>query len=720
MIWKQVLAICFAIWSCCCGYALEPTRGQIEFFESEIRPLLAEHCFECHSVRAKKLQAGLYLDSLTAMLRGGDSGAAVVPGKPDESLLMEAVRDAGYEMPPGGKLPSSAIKALETWITMGAPWPEESEPVPGVTPQAFDWQHRVREHWCWQPMVAVQPPPVADSHWPCNAIDQFILSRLEKEQLLPAEDADKRSWIRRVYFDLIGLPPTPEQVQGFLQDDADTAYANVVDTLLRSPHFGEKWARHWLDLVRDGETLGHEFDYPLRHAFRYRDYVIRAWNADVPYNQLVLEHVAGDLLKSPRLHPSEGFNESIIGTGFWFLGEACHAPTDVRADESDRIDNQIDVFSKTFLGLTVACARCHDHKFDPIPTQDYYALAGYLQSSRRQEALLDPHGRIHRARVKLDQLDQERTLAWREALPAVEIDVDALQGALNAFLDSKEEAAAAAEKTTHPLHALAQLRVAENFPEAREALRAKLHADEQQARASMQQTELFVDFGTADLASWYFTGEAFDDRPTQTGSLQMVGDPFARPRAIHSGRVARQLQGVLRSPTFVLNHQRIHYKVNGRNVRIRLIVDGYTMDEFNALLFQDMTVDVDTKGVTTWVSQVQDLYHYVGHRAHIEVIDRGDGFAALEQIRFSDEAMPHDIPHPMNIVVLAMRPEAPQSLLAGYVSAIVDSWKRFQRGAANDGDVEIANWLCRVSAVQVPAAVKRLEQDMLAIDSICN
>ncbi|MCA9067132.1 MAG: DUF1549 domain-containing protein, partial [Planctomycetaceae bacterium] len=190
--------------------------------------------------------------------------------------------------------------------------------------------------------------------------------------------ADRRTLIRRLYFDLIGLPPSPEQVSDFVNDPAndDAAAARVVDELLASVHFGERWGRHWLDLVRYAETLGHEFDYPLRDAWHYRDYVIRAFNADVPYDQFVREHLAGDLLTQPRLHPTLKTNESIIGTGFWYLGEDKHAPVDVRGEEAARVDNQIDVFSKTFLGLTLSCCRCHDHKFDAMTMADYYGLSG--------------------------------------------------------------------------------------------------------------------------------------------------------------------------------------------------------------------------------------------------------------------------------------------------------------------------------------------------------
>ena len=242
----------------------------------------------------------------------------------------------------------------------------------------------------------------------------FILARLEDKGLAPAAAADPRTLVRRLYFDLIGLPPSPQEVEDLPARQRrrpgqlnQAAVEKLVDRLLDSPHFGERWARHWLDLVRYAESRGHEFDYNLPNAYQYRDYVIRAFNVDVPYNQFVTEHIAGDLLPKPRLHPTEKFNESILGTGFWFLGEEVHSPVDICQDRADRHDNMIDVMSKTFLGLTVACARCHDHKFDAISTKDYYALAGFLQSSSYRLACFDSLDHNRDVAQKLAEVRQQ-------------------------------------------------------------------------------------------------------------------------------------------------------------------------------------------------------------------------------------------------------------------------------------------------------------------------
>ncbi|MCB1230142.1 MAG: DUF1549 domain-containing protein, partial [Verrucomicrobiae bacterium] len=390
---------------------LNAQENPTEFFEKKIRPVLAEKCYRCHSSDAEKLKAGLQVDHSEYLLSGGDSGPAIVAGKVDESLLIETIRygNPDLQMPPKGKLDDAVIADFEKWIAMGAPWPDEpvpprhggSQKVDGsdMVVEAFDLQKRRASHWCWQPITHPEFPEIKDKNWPIAGLDRFILAKLEASDLRPAEDAAPETWLRRVYFDLIGLPPTPEQIDAFLADDkahpdSDAAEENIVEALLASPQFGERWARHWMDLARFGETCGHEFDYPIPFAWRYRDYLINAFNRDLPYDQFVVEQISGDLLKNPRRNPDDGTNASITGTGFWFLHEAVHAPTDICGDEALRIDNQIDVFGKTFLGLTVACARCHDHKFDAIGTADYYALYGYLQSSRRQEAFLDPHGKI--------------------------------------------------------------------------------------------------------------------------------------------------------------------------------------------------------------------------------------------------------------------------------------------------------------------------------------
>ncbi len=357
----------------------QPTPQQLEFFEAKVRPLLSEHCVECHSDRAKKLQAGLHLDSRAGLLKGGEGGPAIVPGKADASGLVQAVRYESVEMPPSGKLKDDQIATLVRWVEMGAPWPPQSETRPAESDGGYDWDKLRNEHWAWQPLQNAEMPSVGDTQWPQNGIDYFVLARLEASGMKPAPRADRRTLIRRTYFDLIGLPPTPDDVEAFVNDARPDAYARVVDQLLASPQYGERWGRHWLDVARYSDGLGGFADKdPLPEAWRYRDWVVRSWNADLPYDRFVRQQIAGDLMKEP---------DSIYGPGFFAIGPIYKSdggdPDSVAQAQSETLDDRVDTFSRGFLALTVACARCHDHKFDPIPTLDYYSLAGVFNNSKK-------------------------------------------------------------------------------------------------------------------------------------------------------------------------------------------------------------------------------------------------------------------------------------------------------------------------------------------------
>ena len=363
--------------------AAEPVDN--DFFEKKVRPIFVANCVRCHD--AKKQKGGLRLDAKAAFAKGGDNGAAIMPGMPDKSRLIAAVRYSGeITMPPKGKLADADIATLTAWVKAGAPWPDDGAIAKGPE-KTFDLHARAKAQWSFQPIKRPAVPELA-KHKPqiTNPIDAFLLQKLDVAGLTFAPPAEKRVLLRRVTFDLIGLPPTPAEIDAFLKDDSPDAYAKVVDRLLANPHYGERWGRHWLDLVRFAETQGHEFDFAIPDAWRYRDYVVRAFNADLPFDQLLSEHIAGDLLPNPRRDPITGVNESLLATGFWWLGEAKHSPVDSRAEYADRTDNQIDVFGKAVFGLTIACARCHDHKFDAISTKDYYALFGVLSSSRYNRA----------------------------------------------------------------------------------------------------------------------------------------------------------------------------------------------------------------------------------------------------------------------------------------------------------------------------------------------
>lgn len=373
-----LIATAIALWGIP-SFAQQPLEK--DFFEKRIRPILAARCYECHSGEAKRLEGSLRLDHGSFYEQGGDSGAAIDTAQLPQSLFLQAIRYEGYEMPPSGKLPADEIEDLTKWVLAGAPWPDE--PVPGSNKEAasFDLESRKASHWAWSAIQRHPLPPLKNEWSPESPIDAWIQYGLVAKGLVPAQRASREVMIRRLHWDLLGIPPTNEELERWSQEPSDDWYEQMLDSLLSNPQFGVRFARHWMDLMRYAQSRGHEFDEDIPGAEHYRDYLVRAWNADVPYSDMVREHIAGDLLSQPRRHPAYGWNESILATGFWFLGEWVHSPVDTRKDETDRFDNMVDVFSKSFLGMTVACARCHDHKFDAISTEDYYAMYGYLRSS---------------------------------------------------------------------------------------------------------------------------------------------------------------------------------------------------------------------------------------------------------------------------------------------------------------------------------------------------
>lgn len=540
------------------------TPRSLEFFEKKIRPVLAEHCFECHSSDSKKLKASLYLDTRAGFLKGGDTGPAIVPGDPEKSLLIEVIRytDTDMEMPPKSKLPDAVIADFETWVKTGAAWPAEEASATKSNASTFDLAKRKSEHWSWKPLA---PTPRT-----AGFIDNLIGEKLKEAKLLPAPHAEPVTLLRRLTFDLTGLPPTVEEIERFEKDvvtDLESTIESTVNRLLDSPHFGERWGRHWLDLMRYAESHGHEFDYPIHNAHHYRDYVIRALNSDVPYDQFVTEHIAGDLLPNPRLHPENQTNESIIATGFWYLGEATHSPTDVRGDEAIRIDNMIDTFSKSFLGLSVACARCHDHKFDAISTEDYYALTGYLQSTRRNEHKQDSGKKIARSIEEIEKI----------------------------AANGNENFKGLGTQVTLPT----------NVPEG---LLLPTNSD------------------------WFPSGQAFGDSSIPALTWIPVKNSITEQAVYDSGRYGEKLHGALRTPTFTINGDRVHLYVKG-TAQVRLTIEGHFMQVFNGLLFGGTRKDIKTGDKWQWVTlNSKDIAQKSGQRAYLEIIDPGPGTIEVKAV----------------------------------------------------------------------------------------
>ena len=576
--------------------ANEPTfkAEDIKFFEKSIRPLLEEKCYKCHSHSVpskKKLKGNLFLDSRIDIIQGGNSGPAALPGKADESALIKYVthEDIDERMPPKEKdwLSKNEIQNLKNWINKGMPWPKEARPsgAEGFR-DLFDIQKRKEQHWAWHQLKKPKLPATSNSKHP---IDKFIESKLLEKNMTLSPVSSKEKLIRRAYLDITGLLPAPKDVKEFIDDKSKEAFSKVIDKLLADKAYGERWARHWLDLVRYAESYGHEFDYSIEHAHEYRDMVIRAFNKDVKHDQWLIDHVAGDLLKNPRIDKETGLNDSLIATGQWFFFEATHAPVDVKEDEVLRLNNQIDTFSKSFLALTVACARCHDHKFDAITAKDFYALSGYLQSSRRDKALLDPSGKIGEAKKEIEAL--------KKAQKAISFDPIVLK-----YLKAASELFSA-EPTEH----------------------------------SSGESILFEDFENG-YGKWTATGNTFGDKPlsekykTHHTVTNFHGKNYVcsyHPHKVQGNPDNRT--GTLSSPEFEISTKNITFLVAGGNHKnktcVNLVVGGKTV------LSQTGFNNRDLREI------VWDVQKWRGKKAKIVLVDKqkgGWGHITADRFIFSD------------------------------------------------------------------------------------
>ncbi len=721
--------------------AAEPASSP-DFFEKRIRPLLAEQCLKCHGdLKGKAPKGGLRLDSRAAMIKGGDSGTALVPGKPEKSRLIEAVRyeNTDLQMPPKGKLSEAQIADLVAWVKVGAVWPNDSATI--ATTSGFDLAKRKREHWAWQPVRATQPPAVRDSLWPKGSVDRFVLAELEEKGLKPAGPAERRAWIRRVTFDLIGLPPTPDEIDAFLADRSPAVRARVVDRLLASPHFGERWGRHWLDLVRYAETRGHEFDPAIPNAYEYRDYVIRALNADLPYNQFVREHIAGDLFDHLRLHPTQEFNESILGTGFWFLGEEVHSPVDIRQDQADRFDNRIDVLGKAFLGLTIACARCHDHKFDAISTRDYYSLYGFIESSTYRLVRFD--SLEHNQRVADCFADLNRQSASKLAVAiarAAEPEANQLADYLLAARDAIRSGAAlgdrvgelaikrrldparlagwidatlrAAADRSHPLYLWAKCVTDQSAKDAKQLLEQLVSAGPAGKQQPLE-ADLVIDYATNKPSDWMTDGGSFGTGAIRPGQLLVrdgtvrfadwcaaqydrAWDVLQTPPGTELDRGAMGKQGrsgrTIRTPNFRVGNGKIHYLVKGAGMAYAA-VDGHTL--IDGPLHGQLVMNFAVKDGFHWVTH--DLTPYCGQPVHIEFTPAPNSDFAVAKVVQSDGSPPEPV---ASVIVPPESTLSPVELAAGYQRLFSNVLARMKdRPPVTATEARIANlWLEHVRA----------------------
>ncbi len=695
-----------------------------EFFEKSIRPVLAENCYACHSSKTLAT-SGLVLDTKAGVLKGGSRGKAVVPGSPESSLLIGAVsyENPDLKMPPTGKLNDQQIADLRRWIALGAPDPRTDHRQPASANRSIDFEE-ARKFWAFQPVVNRLGPAVRQRDWPRTFIDDFILSKLEEKGLQPATPADKRTLLRRLSFDLIGLPPAPDEIERFLRDKSSAAYDKVVERLLASPHYGERWARHWLDLVRYGETSGHEFDPDKADAWRYRDYVIRAFNQDLPYDRFVKEHIAGDLLPQQRLTPDGTHWDSPLATGFFGLGEERNAADDVAQVRADRVDNQLDVLGKTFLGLTIGCARCHDHKFDPIPTEDYYSLAGVMHSSQVIQAYLDAPSRTRRMKQideELVEVNGQITSLMRQArLERVhEIKPYLLAAADLLSKQSGEEAPGdkqiaayglsaqtlkrwlqvlqrAGEEPDNVFYPLAKL-VKPGSPGEPSTFADRLAALKEELRAWAEKADrkhpfheergdlVFEDFEGPDYSGWSAGGGAFGNGPsTYVAPNLAAGGHQGTGTASSFASGTDHWTGTLTSKSFAMNKPYLHVRLAGserptdRRKYGELYVSLLAAGRFRSL-------SADGSGFFHW--QTTNVNRTPSQVSFIEIIDRSrDGHIVVDKIVLSDSKEPPPIAGAPSARVVAMLADENMRSIADLASAYEKLFKDVLSRTPSDRD----------------------------------
>lgn len=717
-----ILSLWIALYLSICGVvtASEPEQDS-EWFETQVRPLLAEHCLGCHSHRVGKTSGGLSLDSREDLFTGGDSGDAINLEDVDDSLLVSAIRRESIEMPPEKPLSSEQQGIIVEWIKRGAPWPKYD--IDPNSPNA--WLHeRAAQHWAWKwgkQDEATQS--LSNTDIPLHQkIDQMVMERLKPLEVAVSDRAEAMVLLRRVYCDLIGLPPTLDQIDQFNEKlssgSLENAIEKTVDELLSSSEFGVHWGRHWLDLVRYSETMGHEFDFPIHNAWRYRDAVIRALNSDLPYDRFVQEHLAGDLLSNPRVDSETGINESLVMTGWWWFGDSVQAPVDAKLDYAVRLDNQIDVFSKAFAGMTVACARCHDHKFDAISAADYYGVAGILRSSRRMLQPTDPNERIAKFNNELSQhvLDAENKLHTQAIYKLKEQGIDAWLAEVVQKIQSNPDLAHSIEPPDHPLAWMLPLAKSSSDAAWKEFAssieRVSKHHDDW-----LNNSTLIADFTNGVPKDWkVFGGFGYEQAPEHRFDWFADGQiSHGLVESFRSDLLGKKQHVMLQSPDIDIKHKHLSLLGSGAQTTSTIHVDGYYMQEFHQLLFGDMHKGFPASTHNTWMSHGGDLNKYVGHRAYLSLSDKGNGWFNVQQIRSSDAPAPPSPAESNRYMAAAESRETAIKRANEYLGIQLDALQHGQ--CVDQGFMRCLNELCKATAVmpiwELSEQAAQLQQEVL-------
>lgn len=690
--------------------------AQRDFFERQVRPLLAAECYACHGDQVR--QGGLRLDTRAGLFAGGEKGLSVVPGKPEESLLVKAVRHEGLQMPPGRKLDNRQIAVLERWVADGAWYPADA--AVAAVPQT--WEQAVaerRQWWSLQPVRALAPPRVKNPNWSSGPIDRFVQAKLEAEGLEPPASADRRTLIRRLYLVLTGLPPSPEKIQAFVGDPRPDAHERLVDELLASPHFGERWARHWMDVVRYGETYGYEWNYLVRDAWRYRDYLIKAFNQDVPYDQFLKEHIAGDLLPKPRIDPAAGTNESVVGTAFYRFGEAGH---DVfREIGLDVLDNQIDTLSKAFQATTISCARCHDHKLDAVSTKDYYALLGVVSSSRPVVHNIDLPAQTESQRTRLKTLREKIRLEIEGVWSADAAEIARYVAAAGAEGPQEGLDAARVEAwrkmfkakdggLEDPLHLLRALKAAPD-PAAKWNELAEQYRREEAVRREFNEKNFrpFGDFRDGSLDGWRAAGSGLLDGFVRSGtiSVEPEGDRVIRavlPAGISSAALSDRLNGELQSPDTLADTKQISVlAMGGKGAAIRLVPDHRHLGDAGRELKPEQGLhwvslgrsDRDERVYAEVVTRINNQrFPERATKKKPGAADETRSWFAVSRavINTGGESPRAELGHLLPLFE-GDAAAAPDAAAQRYQELIAGTIRNWAAGKSTDGDIQLLNWL---------------------------
>jgi len=711
-----------------------PTAQGVEFFEKKIRPVLAQHCYDCHN-SIDKAKGGLALDYRDALLKGGDAGAVIVPGDPNESPLIWAIRHEEHiEMPANApKLSDAIIRDFERWVKMGAPDPRDTRPTKENLEKKLPWPQVRGERakwWSFQPLRRHESPAADDPAWNGGVIDRFVYQRMRSQGLTPQPEANAATLARRLHLILTGLPPTPADVEAFVKNPTPAAYEAMVERLLASDTFGEKWARHWMDWYRYAESHGSEGDPPIPYAEQYRAYLIRALNADVPYNQLLREHIAGDLLKTPRINTKLGINESALGPAHFRMVPHGFGVTDAYGEQITFTDNQIDVVSKAMLGVTVSCARCHDHKFDPISQKDFYKLYGVMISNRPSTVVVDTRQRQDTNKQAIADLKPEIRRAFAEFWLT---ELVAVRDRIAAKVTKRDKGMS----NVDPLAAWLSLKdlKGDAFTRKLGGLVNELNSIREANAKAKANAVFYLDLrDQKTLDNWYAGGNAFDSAPkvSPAGAFALAGGGDRAvtgiyPAGVYSHLISDRHAAVLSSGNFVAEGKQTMMRVAGSNAEMRTPIRNYPLTHGGL-----HPADKLKEPTLTWRRTGRKWQYWSGEKVHYELRTARDiiprvnnaerSWWGVAEVIAGDQTMRDEGASVLDLVDDPARIAGRDALLDVYVDALRGAIEGWRDGEVSDKQAQLLDAFVRRGLLTnrlkaMPADARKLVERYRALEA---